>query len=278
MRFQDPGLLEAIAKQTPGWQERLNADEDRMVEHYLYAKQWFAEHNLPEPLASEFVGEGIESPEGGEWLAAAVRAANRAGLDNWNFSWILAYKRPLGARTQLVRDTPLSPWFSEEGRRKRKEQGIQRMLQYFPGGRYHWSFYLYEHNLQGGTHEGWGVSGGTEYNLPHNPFDGVWWHWAWAWASSAGPAPVLGGRWECMREGTTDYAYICLLRETCDKVRVCGRPGAAQEADAGMKLINDIVAKNADLDRVVSEDDLDAFRKNAAEKTVALKKRFGLEP
>ena len=177
-------------------------------------------------------------------------------------------------RPDRVRDTPLSPWFSDEGRRKCEEQGIRTLLQYFPGGRYAWSFHFYQHNLQGGTHEGWGVSGGTEYNLPHNPFDGVWWHWGWAWASSAGPCPVVGGRWECMREGTTDYAYICLLRETCDKVRGSGKPHAAEEAAAGMKLLDDIVAKHADPDQVVGNDDLDAFRRDAAEKILAMRERF----
>jgi hypothetical protein len=265
-----------IVKNDPQWPDALAKAEKEAETTYRGYRNFFEQRGLQNRLTLVLVvGEGTEPPEDAVWHKATLRAAKAAGLPTATYQWRLAWREPIGASLYYIQHTSDSPYFSEEGRNRRREHGMERCVQYFASTRFESGFHLYIHNLCGATEEGYGVTGVSEGNRPFNELDSIFWHWCHCYPSPYGPAPCYDQRWERFREGSTDYSFLYALRTTCDKVRASGQPGAQEAADQGIRLIDETTAAMSKKQN--DQYALDDARRLFAEKTVALRAQFGLE-
>ena len=262
-----------IVKDDPKWREELANAEKGAENTYRGYREFFEKRGLKDRLTLVLiVGEGTEPPEDAVWHKASLRAAKAAGVPSATYQWRLAWREPIGADLYYIQSNAATPYFSEEGRAKRRKHGMAKCVQYFASSRFGSGFHLYLNDLCGATEEGYGVTAVGEGNRPYNELDSIFWHWCHSYPSPYGPAPCFDRRWERFREGSTDYSFLYALRTTCDKVRATERAGATEAADAGMRLIDETLAELSG-----KQDDqyaMDEARRLFAEKTVELTDRF----
>ena len=264
-----------IVKNDPKWRAELAKAEKGAENTYRGYRKYFEERGLKDRLTLVLiVGEGTEPPEEAVWHKATLRAAKAAGVPSASYQWRMAWREPIGASLYYIQHTADSPYFSEEGRARRRKHGMDRCVQYFASSRFGSGFHLYRNDLCGATEEGYGVTAVSEGNRPFNELDSIFWHWCHCYPSPYGPAPCFDRRWERFREGSTDYSFLYALKTTCGKLRKLNKPGAAEAAADGMRLIDDTVAELGK--KPNDQYAMDDARRALAERTVKLMKQFGL--
>jgi len=228
--------------------EKRKLQHQQWVDVYRETLAFFKEKGWGTPYLGESVGEGVHTPEQGEWLLATWRAINEAGGEAYTLAWerlteLVGQPRPRLA-VKVIRG---GHWLSEEGlkllRKKQREEG-EKWAVYYCGGGYDFGVRLWLMGADGGTREGWSHA---IYGLddPYDLFDGfskrgfiksssMSWHFGWP--TPIGLAPKV--RWEAYREGFTDYRYLYTLDQRIEAARKSGDAqarAAAGRAEAAMK-------------------------------------------